>query len=50
MAQDVITLLDFLGWKDPRSIHVIGVSLGGMISQGVCPPYTYNLLLKRGVG
>ncbi|KAI0646898.1 alpha/beta-hydrolase [Trametes meyenii] len=33
MADDVITLLDFVGWKDPRQVHVVGVSLGGMIAQ-----------------
>jgi hypothetical protein len=34
MAEDVIVLLDFIGWKDARSINVIGISLGGMIAQG----------------
>ncbi|KAI0637129.1 alpha/beta-hydrolase [Trametes polyzona] len=33
MAQDVVTLLDFVGWKEPRQIHVVGISLGGMIAQ-----------------
>lgn len=30
MAQDVIDILDYLGWKD--NIHLDGVSMGGMIS------------------
>lgn len=36
MARDVIELLNFVGWKDDRSIHVVGLSLGGMIAQGTC--------------
>lgn len=33
MAQDVVELLDYLGWSEPRQLHVCGVSMGGMISQ-----------------
>jgi pimeloyl-ACP methyl ester carboxylesterase len=33
MAEDVITLLDFVGWTETRSIHVVSLSLGGMIAQ-----------------
>jgi pimeloyl-ACP methyl ester carboxylesterase len=35
MAQDVIALLDYLGWTEKRSLHLLGLSLGGMIAQGV---------------
>lgn len=35
MAEDVVTLVDFLGWKDERQLHIVGISLGGMISLGV---------------
>ncbi|KAE8162763.1 Alpha/Beta hydrolase protein [Aspergillus tamarii] len=40
MAQDVVDLLSHLGWIDlstpaTRSVHVIGASMGGMISQEV---------------
>lgn len=34
MAEDAVTLVDYLGWKDARQLHVVGISLGGMISQG----------------
>ncbi|KAI6043044.1 Alpha/Beta hydrolase protein [Pisolithus marmoratus] len=33
MANDTIILLDFLGWTMDRELHVIGMSLGGMIAQ-----------------
>ncbi|KAI0361926.1 alpha/beta-hydrolase [Trametes cingulata] len=33
MAEDVVALLDYVGWKEPRQVHVVGVSLGGMIAQ-----------------
>ena len=34
MAEDTIALLDYIGWTDKRGIHVVGISLGGMIAQG----------------
>ncbi|KAL4065339.1 Alpha/Beta hydrolase protein [Scleroderma yunnanense] len=33
MAEDVIALLDFVGWTGNRGVHVVGMSLGGMIAQ-----------------
>ncbi|KAH9165229.1 alpha/beta-hydrolase [Lactarius sanguifluus] len=33
MAEDAIILLDFIGWTESRSVHVVGLSLGGMIAQ-----------------
>ena len=34
MAQDVVVLLEHIGWTSERELHVIGASLGGMIAQG----------------
>lgn len=33
MARDVVELVDSLGWTDPRQLNVVGISMGGMISQ-----------------
>jgi hypothetical protein len=40
MAEDVVCLLDHVGWTREREVHVVGISLGGMIAQGelLCGP------------
>jgi pimeloyl-ACP methyl ester carboxylesterase len=48
MAEDVIVLLDFVGWTERRSLHVVGLSLGGMIAQGAL--VAQNLLIPDLVG
>ena len=35
MAKDIIEVIDHLGWNDRRQLHVIGISMGGMIAQEV---------------
>lgn len=32
MAKDVLDLLDYLNWTKDRSIDLVGISMGGMIS------------------
>ena len=33
MAKDALAVLDHLGWKGSRSVHLCGLSMGGMITQ-----------------
>ncbi|KAL0934831.1 alpha beta hydrolase fold family [Colletotrichum truncatum] len=33
MAYDALDVLKHVGWTDPRSVHLFGISMGGMISQ-----------------
>jgi pimeloyl-ACP methyl ester carboxylesterase len=35
MAEDLIELLDHIGWTGERELHVIGISMGGMIAQEI---------------
>ncbi|KAJ4361880.1 hypothetical protein N0V83_010821 [Neocucurbitaria cava] len=33
MAKDVVELVDHIGWTGKRELHLIGISMGGMIAQ-----------------
>lgn len=33
MAKDVLELLEYLKWTEKRQLHIVGISMGGMISQ-----------------
>ncbi|KAF1958508.1 alpha/beta hydrolase-like protein [Byssothecium circinans] len=35
MAKDVVELVDHVGWTGKRELHIIGISMGGMIAQEV---------------
>lgn len=35
MALDIIDVLDHVGWTAPHSVHLAGISLGGMIAQEI---------------
>lgn len=42
MARDVIEVVDHLQWTDQRQLHVIGISMGGMIAQEVVSLSNYT--------
>lgn len=33
MAKDLLEVIDHVGWTEKRQLHVIGISMGGMIAQ-----------------
>lgn len=40
MAKDIVELVDHVGWTGQRELHVIGISMGGMIAQEIVSPST----------
>ena len=47
MAEDVICLLDYLGWTADRELNIVGISLGGMIAQGQQIPDVFTARFMR---
>jgi pimeloyl-ACP methyl ester carboxylesterase len=39
MAKDVLEVLDHLGWTSERQLHILGVSMGGMIALEIVRSY-----------
>lgn len=33
MAKDVLEVIDRVGWTEQRQLHIVGISMGGMIAQ-----------------
>jgi pimeloyl-ACP methyl ester carboxylesterase len=52
MAKDTVELIDHIGWTGKRDLHIIGISMGGMIAQEVVSPQQFLsqllLLLAHG--
>ena len=38
MARDILEVLNHLGWTSERQLHVLGVSMGGMIALEIVRP------------
>jgi pimeloyl-ACP methyl ester carboxylesterase len=38
MAKDIVEVVDHLGWTGKRELHIIGISMGGMIAQELVRP------------
>ncbi|KAL8924772.1 MAG: hypothetical protein Q9208_003862 [Pyrenodesmia sp. 3 TL-2023] len=44
MAKDTLALIDHLEWTAPRQLHIIGVSMGGMIAQELARTFSQSWL------
>ncbi|KAL8737817.1 MAG: hypothetical protein Q9181_001308 [Wetmoreana brouardii] len=43
LAKDTLEVINHLGWTSPRQLHVVGVSMGGMIAQELVGRLRTNL-------
>jgi len=46
MAGDAVVLLDYIGWKEERGIHVVGVSLGTLLPR-MSGLFVHRLRVRR---
>ena len=44
MAKDTLEVIDHLAWTSPRQLHVVGVSMGGMIAQELVGLQPFDLI------
>lgn len=49
MARDAVELLDHVGWTQDRSVHVVGISMGGMIAQELVRQHPSAGVARRSV-
>jgi predicted alpha/beta hydrolase len=47
MAKDIVEVLDHIGWTEQRELHVIGISMGGMIAQELVRSVTFNGVIPQ---
>jgi pimeloyl-ACP methyl ester carboxylesterase len=47
MAKDILEVLDHLGWTSERQLHILGVSMGGMIALEIVRPLPLPHLLPN---
>ena len=42
MAKDILEVVNYIGWNGKRELHIIGVSMGGMIGQELVKHWDYG--------
>ena len=46
LATDTLEVLDHLGWKEDRSVHIVGHSMGGMIAQELVRGHPFLIFME----